>query len=593
MADQARKQTDKILRDMEKEVDAIYSRASKEISAKWDKYMESHKGKVEQAYNDLQEALKFGSYDDIKEARDTYERTVKNVTLNNDRYKAMVKETSAKLSHTNEVALDYVNGNMAKIYTLNYNEFANQDINGYTFTLVNEQAVKDLATKDKNLLPKKKIDIPKDMAWNTKSINAEILQGLLQGENIDKIAKRLTHVTDMDRNSSIRNARTMVTSAENKGRQDSFEKAASDGVIMKRRWVATNDDRTRAAHVELDGVEVDIDEPWENEYGEIMYPGDPNADPCNVYNCRCSIRSVVQGFKWNEKTQETEDGKVVTEDEAPKEETEIKSTEDVTVTNDPVERLQSSIAESYEYHRTHNNLNLTSVDELGNDYFDVQLTKMDDDLKESIIDQFDKLSSKYDTTVQTIRPMDKMEYLAHKDSFATTFHNYEVDNSTIIYNPAKITDVDRIKELVNNGYATQINDEFANRYVITHEFAHTLIDMGSELNNSRNWAGADYKQIKSIRKEINGVYDRYIAEIGKLDKEQKAVELDAITTMNTESWNKAKELAQELSEKSLGKYSMVNADEFMAECFAHSELGGSQNDYVDEVMDIINEHFRR
>lgn len=310
MADQARKQTDKILSDMEKEVDAIYSRASKEISEKWDKYMESHKGKVTSAYNDLQSALASGDAQAIREAKSVYERTVKNVTLNNDRYKAMVKETTAKLSHTNEVALDYVNGNMAKIYTLNYNEFANQDISGYSFTLVNEQAVKNLAKEDKSLLPKKKVDIPKDKAWNTKSINAEVLQGILQGENIPKIAKRLTHVTDMNKNSSIRNARTMVTGAENKGRQDSFKKAQSDGVIMVRRWVATNDDRTREAHAELDGQEVGIDEPWENEYGEIMYPGDPAADPANVYNCRCSIRSIVQGFKWDEASEEVSDEKI-------------------------------------------------------------------------------------------------------------------------------------------------------------------------------------------------------------------------------------------------------------------------------------------
>lgn len=300
MADQARKQTDKILSDMEKEVRSIYDRASADISAKWYKYMESHEKSLKSAYNALQEAIKSGDNDAISKARSNYERMVKNVTLNNDKYKAMLNETTAKLSHTNEVALDYVNGNMAKIYTLNYNEFANQDITGYTFTLVNEQAVKNLATEDKSLLPKKKVDIPKDKLWNQKNINSEVLQGILQGENITKIADRLQHVTDMNEKSAIRNARTMVTGAENKGRQDSFKKAESDGVVMVRRWVATHDERTRAWHTDLDGVEVGLDEPWENEYGEIMYPGDPSADPANVYNCRCSIRSIVQGFKRNE-----------------------------------------------------------------------------------------------------------------------------------------------------------------------------------------------------------------------------------------------------------------------------------------------------
>lgn len=300
MADQARKKTDQELEKLEREIYELYATSQVEISEKWRKYMSSHEKKLNALYASLEEAKKSGDKDTIAKAKEEYERAVKNVTLNDKRYKAMLNETTAKLAHVNEVALDYVNGNMPKIYTLNYNEFANQDIDGYTFTLVNEQAVKNLATEDKSLLPKKKLDIPKDKQWNQKNINSEVLQGILQGENITKIANRLGHVTDMNRSSAIRNARTMTTAAENKGRQDSFKKAQDDGVIMEREWVATTDERTRAWHADLDGVEVDLDEPWENEYGEIMYPGDPNADPCNVYNCRCSIRAIVKGFKGNE-----------------------------------------------------------------------------------------------------------------------------------------------------------------------------------------------------------------------------------------------------------------------------------------------------
>jgi uncharacterized protein with gpF-like domain len=299
--DKARKKTDKILSHMEKEIGRIYTRASKEISEEWNKYMTSHKQILDSAYDDLQTARKSGDREAIKLAQEKYERAVKNVTLNNNRYKAMLDETTAKLSHVNEVALDYVNDNMPKIYTINYNAFADQDIKGYSFAIVNEQAIRNLAAENKSLLPKKKLDIPKDKVWNTKKINSEVLQGILQGESITKIAKRLGNVTDMNKNSSIRNARTMTTGVENKGRQDSFIKASNDGVIMTREWIATFDNRTRAWHASLGGVEVGVNEPWENEYGKIMYPGDPSADPCNVYNCRCAIRAHVKGFDWNKK----------------------------------------------------------------------------------------------------------------------------------------------------------------------------------------------------------------------------------------------------------------------------------------------------
>ena len=44
-------------------------------------------------------------------------------------------------------------------------------------------------------------------------------------------------------------------------------------------------------------LEVDIDEPFQNDFGDIMFPGDPTADGANVYNCRCTLGYRVVGFK--------------------------------------------------------------------------------------------------------------------------------------------------------------------------------------------------------------------------------------------------------------------------------------------------------
>jgi len=32
-----------------------------------------------------------------------------------------------------------------------------------------------------------------------------------------------------------------------------------------------------------------VDKPFQSELGPIMFPGDPSADPGNVYNCRCTL----------------------------------------------------------------------------------------------------------------------------------------------------------------------------------------------------------------------------------------------------------------------------------------------------------------
>jgi SPP1 gp7 family putative phage head morphogenesis protein len=130
-----------------------------------------------------------------------------------------------------------------------------------------------------------------------KKINAETLQGILQGESMDKIAKRLRNVQEMNKTQAIRSARTIVTGAENKGRQDSYERAEKDGIQIMREWIATNDNRTRHWHSELDGTLVGVDEHFENAYGKIMFPGDPAAHPANTYNCRCTLVAKVNGFK--------------------------------------------------------------------------------------------------------------------------------------------------------------------------------------------------------------------------------------------------------------------------------------------------------
>ena len=119
----------------------------------------------------------------------------------------------------------------------------------------------------------------------------------MQGESIDKIAKRIQSVQAMNRDSAIRTARTIVTGAECKGRQDSYERVTADGIVMKREWIATHDSRTRDAHLELDGQLSDVDGFFENAIGIIQFPGDPHAHPSNVYGCRCTMGAKIIGFK--------------------------------------------------------------------------------------------------------------------------------------------------------------------------------------------------------------------------------------------------------------------------------------------------------
>lgn len=290
MADIAHRKTDLKLEEMEKRLSAIYSRAEKEIQKTADEYF-SKFSKQDEAKRKLLEQGKI--------TEEEYTKWRKGKVMYGKRFAEMKEQCAKQLLNVNQTALAYVNGELPEVYAINYNALAGSvdGVGGYSFTLVDADTVRNLSVTDTSLLPYKKIDPAKDIPWNMKKINAETLQGILQGESIDKIAKRIMNVQEMNKTQAIRSARTIVTGAENKGRQDSYKRAEKDGIVMKREWIATNDSRTRHWHAELDGVEVDIDEPWVNEFGEIMFPGDPSADPANTYNCRCSMRSIVKGFK--------------------------------------------------------------------------------------------------------------------------------------------------------------------------------------------------------------------------------------------------------------------------------------------------------
>lgn len=300
MADDARKKTEKELAKMEREIGRIYKRAGKEIGKTWKDYLKEvgkEIGSLQKAYDD---AKKGGDADAIKEAGKALGMKKRDMTLMDKHYKAMTEQLSHELANIDKTATAYVNGKLPEVYAINYNgtaEGVSEAVKGYSFELMDASTVKNLATKDDTLLPYKYVDGKKTERWHTKKVNAEVLQGIIQGESMDKIAGRLSRVLEMGASSAIRNARTTVTSAENKGRIDMLHDAADKGVITHKVWMATHDSRVREAHADLDGQEQEIDDPFESILGPIMYPGDVDADPANVYQCRCSLTYKVIGFK--------------------------------------------------------------------------------------------------------------------------------------------------------------------------------------------------------------------------------------------------------------------------------------------------------
>ena len=296
MADKSHVLTDEKLEEMEKRLSAIYSRAKKEIGERWKEYLAESQAEIDELQKAYELAKKSGDAKEIKKAGIALSRAKKDRTLMDNRFKDLTETTAAQLANVNKTAIAYINGELPEVYSINYNalEPSVDGVGGYSFALVDADTVKNLATTDKSLLPFKELDEKKDIRWNVKKMNAEVLQGILQGEPMDKIAGRLSKVADMNETAAIRNARTMVTGAENKGRQDSYARATADGIILQKEWISTNDGRTRHSHAMLDGAIVDQDKKFDNG---LMFPGDPSGRPEETWNCRCTVSAVVKGFK--------------------------------------------------------------------------------------------------------------------------------------------------------------------------------------------------------------------------------------------------------------------------------------------------------
>lgn len=285
--------TEKKLELMEKRLTRIYSEAQKGISEKTKAYFD-----------------KFAELDEKKRmlvekgviSEESYKEWRKSKIAHGKHFTAMKEQIATELANVNKTALAYINGELPEIYLLNYNAIADvvDGIGGYSFELVDAETVKFLATTNEELLPYKFLDTPKDKRWNKKKLNSQVLQGIIQGETIPEITKRLVNVTGMNKSNAVTNARTMVTGAENRGRIESMKKAQKDGILLRKEWISSDQPgRTRDWHLSgaFERLVVEVDEPFVNELGEIMFPGDPSAHPANVYGCRCTLGYVVDGFR--------------------------------------------------------------------------------------------------------------------------------------------------------------------------------------------------------------------------------------------------------------------------------------------------------
>lgn len=293
--DSARKQADGILDEIEKRIEKEYSQAVTEIEERLNKHFADYQAK---------DATKRKALEAGEITKKEYNQWRSNQFLTGERWKDLRDTLAEDLVNKQAIAKSIANGYMPEVYALSHNyvvENVADDLDfKITFSLYDKNTVENLM-KHNDILPapgkrmQAKFARGEAVKWERGQIQSVAMQSIMQGESIPKMSKRIAQTLGVRNTAdSIRYARTACTGAENKGRLDGMRHLEDDGIVLHKQWTATADDRTRASHLDIDGESVPPEEEFSNG---LMYPGDPGGAAEEVWNCRCSMGTIVLGFR--------------------------------------------------------------------------------------------------------------------------------------------------------------------------------------------------------------------------------------------------------------------------------------------------------
>ena len=281
MADYVERYSGKASDKLEKQIRRVYKQAAEEVQKKLDDFIRGHKARNAQM---LQMVA------DGKLSKQDYQKWMRGQVFQGDQWKQKLKDVTDVYVHADEKAREIVGGTSKNVFmeAANYTAYdLEKGMRGaVAFNVYDAKTVERLLKKDPKMLPEWKIDQPKDYKWNEKRVRNAVAQGIIQGESVEEVGDRLTgELATSNAAKMDMFARTAINGAQNAGRMDRLHEAEEMGIEVRKKWLATLDQRTRDTHQALDGQEQPIDEPFVVDGMKIDYPGDPFAPPELVYNC--------------------------------------------------------------------------------------------------------------------------------------------------------------------------------------------------------------------------------------------------------------------------------------------------------------------
>ena len=173
----------------------------------------------------------------------------------------------------------YTNGLVSTIYSLHHQGLP------LTFPIDQAQVVKALVTNSAI-----SEGLYKSLGVDTKHLReviaSEISRGIASGMSFSEMARNISNQTGIAKNRARSIVITESHRIQEEASQDVRTEAKKTGANIVKQWDATLDGRTRDTHRRLDGQIREVDEPFEIDGKEAMYPGGFGLaeEDCN---CRC------------------------------------------------------------------------------------------------------------------------------------------------------------------------------------------------------------------------------------------------------------------------------------------------------------------
>ena len=572
--------TDEELKKLERKFRKIYRQAADEMYEKLEIYLNSLAAK---------DAAMLTKLSNGKITSKQYQAWRAQQILVGEQMETIAADLAKSYTDANIMALKALNADLSDVFAenANYIMYAAEMVTGenYAFTLYNQNAVNRLIKDNPQLLPKPRVKIAKDRKWNQRVITSAVTQGILQGESMQNIAKRMhgevskgitvESIKNANRMTAeqvakaverrimvaaMRTARTAVTGAENAGRLQGYKELQSNGVDIKQQWLATLDNRTRHEHRMLDGQIREIGEPFEVDGYKLDFPADPKGLPRLVYNCRCTTISVING---HEVDIDVRDKSAIGDYEEWK--------------NGKKEKAEAQY-EKYTPAKTKQEAEAFAKRFADNVNYDgVSLANAN-----AINEQLLYLTQKY--------PINKMEHISNKSRGAMSASYSGININGRKLGSALKDDKEnfRKKQEYSMGIIQQYRDRFGEK--MPPSIKDRIAAMEKELQFTRWGVHSSYDDnVKSVLTHEYGhlLSDQYFGMLNQ-ERANPNYALNYQLRYVTQRWDDAFRKAKKNGDiYKLSQYGSKNVREFFAESFLAREKGEKLPDYVEKLMQEV------